>query len=53
MNSDNDSNLMKIKPNLVAWKLLGSSGVSSGSGVEVVEWSGEWGREGCCSWREK
>nr|GFC16881.1 hypothetical protein [Tanacetum cinerariifolium] len=37
----------------VAWKLLGSSGVSSGSGVEVVEWSGEWGREGCCSWREK
>nr|GEX46798.1 hypothetical protein [Tanacetum cinerariifolium] len=34
-------------------KLLGSSGVSSGSGVEVVEWSGEWGREGCCSWREK
>nr|GEX42900.1 hypothetical protein [Tanacetum cinerariifolium] len=27
----------------VAWKLLGSSGVSSGSGVEVVEWSGEWG----------
>nr|GFB63487.1 hypothetical protein [Tanacetum cinerariifolium] len=30
----------------VAWKLLGSSGVSSGSGVEVVEWSGEWGRGG-------
>nr|GFB35525.1 hypothetical protein [Tanacetum cinerariifolium] len=25
----------------VAWKLLGSSGVSSGSGVEVVEKAGK------------
>nr|GFB91538.1 hypothetical protein [Tanacetum cinerariifolium] len=30
----------------VAWKLLGSSGVSNGSGVDVVEWSGEWGKGG-------
>nr|GEW06283.1 hypothetical protein [Tanacetum cinerariifolium] len=27
--------------------LLGSDGVSSGSGVEVVEWRKEWGRGGC------
>nr|GEV84485.1 hypothetical protein [Tanacetum cinerariifolium] len=30
-----------------AWWLLGSSGVSSGSGVEVVEWMEEWGRKTC------
>nr|GFC54015.1 hypothetical protein [Tanacetum cinerariifolium] len=33
--------------------LWGSSRVSSGSGVEVVEWSVEWGRGGEWGWREK
>nr|GEV72902.1 zinc finger protein CONSTANS-LIKE 10-like [Tanacetum cinerariifolium] len=37
---------LKYNQKEVAWKLLGSSGVSSGSSVEVVEWSGEWGRGG-------
>nr|GFA16573.1 hypothetical protein [Tanacetum cinerariifolium] len=36
----------------VAWKLLGSSGVSRGSGVEVVEWAGKYGRWCCEGWRE-
>nr|GEW95800.1 retrovirus-related Pol polyprotein from transposon TNT 1-94 [Tanacetum cinerariifolium] len=31
---------------LDAWWLLGIDGEGRGSGVEVVEWSGEWGREG-------
>nr|GEX75929.1 hypothetical protein [Tanacetum cinerariifolium] len=29
-----------------AWWLLGSDGVSSGSGVEVVDWREEWRRGG-------
>nr|GFB09709.1 hypothetical protein [Tanacetum cinerariifolium] len=31
---------------LVGSLLWGSSGVSSGSGVEVVEWSRKWGKGG-------
>nr|GEY63603.1 hypothetical protein [Tanacetum cinerariifolium] len=31
---------------LVGSLLWGSSGVSSGSGVEVVDWSRKWGRGG-------
>nr|GFB99556.1 hypothetical protein [Tanacetum cinerariifolium]GFC02199.1 hypothetical protein [Tanacetum cinerariifolium] len=37
---------------LDAWWLLGIDGEGRGSGVEVVEWSGEWGREGEWGWRE-
>nr|GFA85680.1 hypothetical protein [Tanacetum cinerariifolium] len=36
----------------VASLLWRSSGVSSGSGVEVVEWSVEWGRGGEWGWWE-
>nr|GFB62546.1 hypothetical protein [Tanacetum cinerariifolium] len=32
--------------------LLGSDGVSSGSGVKVVEWREEWGRGLSGAWRE-
>nr|GFB26533.1 hypothetical protein [Tanacetum cinerariifolium]GFB26534.1 hypothetical protein [Tanacetum cinerariifolium]GFB26541.1 hypothetical protein [Tanacetum cinerariifolium] len=31
--------------------LLGSNGVSSGSGVEVVEWREEWGRGLSGAWQ--
>nr|GEV22396.1 RNA-directed DNA polymerase, eukaryota [Tanacetum cinerariifolium] len=44
---------MVEQASLGAWWLLGIDGEGRGSGVEVVEWSVEWGREGCCRWREK
>nr|GEW64414.1 zinc finger, CCHC-type [Tanacetum cinerariifolium] len=43
-NNDSDKSsflTMLVTASLVAWKLLGSSGVSSGSGVEVVEKAGK------------
>nr|GEZ24333.1 hypothetical protein [Tanacetum cinerariifolium] len=54
MNSDHNSNLLKLELILLqGWSfLLGSDGVSSGSGVEVVEWREEWGRWCCEGWRE-